>query len=101
MSGENDMNLMINKSMEEINKKLQQENLDLKDGYKLLQRELFDIVKLKSDLYMKRFKAENFNANAEQAISSEEILKNEISQIKENLFNLNFEETGREIIHKF
>jgi len=36
MSGDNDMNLMINKSMEEINRKLQQENLDLKDGYKLL-----------------------------------------------------------------
>jgi len=50
---------------------------------------------------MKRFKAENYNANAEHAISSEEILRNEISQIKENLFNLNFEETGREIIHKF
>lgn len=65
MSPESDMSLMISKSMEEVNRKLQQENADLKDGYKLLQRELFDIVKLKSDLYLKRFKAENFNANSE------------------------------------
>ena len=67
----------------------------------MLQREMFDIVKLKSDIYMKRFKAENFDPNDKQAFSSEEIIKNEISSIKENLFNLNFEETGKEIIQKF
>jgi len=61
---------------------------------------MFDIVKLKSDIYLKRFKAENYNMN-DQVVTSEEILKNEIQMIKENLFNLSFEETGREIIHKF
>ena len=35
---------------------------------------MFDIVKLKTDIYTKRFKAENIEAN----ISSEEILKNNI-----------------------
>ena len=95
------MSLMISKSQEEIYKQQSQEINDLKDCLKMLQREMFDIVKLKSDIYMKRFKAENFDPNDKQAFSSEEIIKNEISSIKENLFNLNFEETGKEIIQKF
>lgn len=49
---------------------------------------MFDIVKLKSDIYMKRFKAENYT----DGISSEEILKNDIEKIKDELFNLDFEE---------
>lgn len=98
MSSEGDMSLMISKSQEEIYKQQSQEINDLKDCLKMLQREMFDIVKLKSEIYMKRFKAENFDPNDKQAFSSEEIIKNEITSIKENLFNLNFEETGREII---
>ena len=39
------------------------ENNDLKDCMKLLQKEMFDIVKLKSDIYLRRFKAENYNPN--------------------------------------
>ena len=63
---------------------------------------MFDIVKLKSDIYIKRFKAENFKADDPMFnTSSEEILKHEIEKIRENIFNLPFEETGREIIHKF
>lgn len=101
MSADSDMSLMISKSMEEMNKKLTAENHDLKDCLKLLQREMFDIVKLKSDVYMKRFKAENYNPNDQQAFTSEEIIKSELTKIKENLFNMNFEENGKEIIHKF
>lgn len=63
MSGEGDLNLMVSKSKEEIEARITQENHDLKDCLKMLQREMFDIVKLKSDIYMKRFKAENFNAS--------------------------------------
>ena len=37
---------------------LQKENRELKDCLKSLQRELFDIVKLKSEIYTRRFKAE-------------------------------------------
>ena len=79
MSGNDDMNLMISKSQEEIYKKITSENNDLKDCLKLLQREMFDIVKLKSDIYLRRFKAENYNPNDTQAVTSEEILKNEIT----------------------
>ena len=60
---------------------------------------MFEIVKLKSDVYLKHMKAENFNAT--ENYSSEEIIQHEIEKIREGLFNLNFEETNREIIHKF
>ena len=90
---------MISKSNEEIVKRLQDEVQGLGDCLKQLQREMFDIVKLKSDIYQKRFKAENFKADG--TVTSEDILRHEIEQIKESLFHVNFEESGREIIHKF
>lgn len=92
MSSDADMSLMIQKSHEELYKKVQSENHELKDCLKMLQREMFDIVKMKSDIYLKRFKAENFNPDDVQAVTSEEILKHEITKIKEQLFNMNFEE---------
>ena len=49
---------------------------------------MFDIVKLKTDIYLKRFKADNMAEN----ISSEEILKHDIEKIKDELFNMDFEE---------
>ena len=58
---------------------------------------MFDIVKLKTDIYLKRFKADNMAEN----ISSEEILKHDIEKIKDELFNMDFEEQGRDIIHRF
>lgn len=60
----------------------------------MLQKEMFDIVKLKSEVYTKRFKAENFNANEQQAFTSGEIIKHEIEKIREGIFNLPFSETG-------
>ena len=92
MSGEADLNLMISKSREEVTARLTQENHDLKDCLKMLQREMFDIVKLKSDIYLKRFKAENYNAGDSSALNSEEVLKHEIERIRESLFNLPFDE---------
>ena len=93
---------MISKSQEESYKRVSVENQELKDCLKGLQKEMFDIVKLKSDIYTKRFKAENFRADDPlNNITSEEILQHEIEKIRDNIFNLPFEETGREIIHKF
>ena len=60
---------------------------------------MFDIVKLKSDVYQKRLKAENFNAK--ENFTSEDIIQHEIEKIRDELFNLSFNETSREIIHKF
>lgn len=78
------------------------ENHELKDCLKSLQRELFDIVKLKSDIYMRRFKAENFKADDPlNQPSSEELLRHEIEKIREGLFNMPFEESGRSIVAQF
>ena len=63
LSGESDMHLMISKSQEDSYKRISTENHELKDCLKMLQREMFDIVKLKSDIYTKRFKAENYKAD--------------------------------------
>ena len=102
LSAESDMHLMISKSQEESYKRVSLENQELKECLKSLQREMFDIVKLKSDIYIKRFKAENYRADDAMCnTSSEEILKHEIEKIRDNIFNLPFEETGRDIIHKF
>lgn len=68
----------------------------------MLQRELFDIVKLKSDVYMRRFKAEHYKADDPlNAPTSEELLQHEIEKIREGLINMPFEESGREIVNRF
>lgn len=81
---------------------LQKENRDLKDCLKSLQRELFDIVKLKSEIYTRRFKAELYTPDDPLGkVQSEDVLRHEIEKIKEELFNLPFEENSREMINQF
>lgn len=58
---------MITKSREEIQVKTSRENKELKNLLKMLQKEMFDIIKLKSDIYNQRLKVEN-------SITSQEIL---------------------------
>jgi hypothetical protein len=57
---------------------------------------MFEIVKLKSEVYQKRFKAENYKANdpLNQA-SSDEILRHELEKIRDALFNLPYEESSQ------
>ena len=62
-----------------------------------MQRELFDIVDLKSEIYLKRMRAEGVNEDEER----EGVIRHEIERIREELFNLPFEESGKEIIQKF
>jgi hypothetical protein len=95
--GEGDFHLMIAKSQEEIYKRMSDENLELKDCLKQLQKEIFDIVDFKSEIYMKRSKAEY----QQYEFDSEEMLRADIEKIREELFNMPFEESGREIIGKF
>lgn len=90
---------MIAKNQEEIHRRLSQENTDLKDCFKQLQKELFEIVDMKTDIYMKRYKAEYGQAGSE--LESEEVVRHEIERIREELFNLPFEESGKEIVFKF
>ena len=47
---------------------------------------MFDIIKLKSDIYKQRLKVENSDA-----ICSEEILNHQLEKIKEGIIDLPFE----------
>lgn len=94
-----DFNLMISKNQDDMNRQLSEENASLKNCFKMLQKELFDIVDLKCDTYLKRFKAEMSDGNME--IESEEIIKAEINKIRDELFNMNFLETQNEIVRRF
>jgi len=73
--------------------------LELRECLKQLQKEIFDIVNFKTEIYIKRQKAE-FGAG-QYDYESDEAIKSEIERIREDLFNLPFEEAGREIIDKF
>lgn len=95
-----DFQLMISKNQDEIMKRVCDENAELKECLKQLQREMFDIVDLKTEIYMKRYRAE-FNQTGQNEYDNEEIIKHEIDRIREELFNLPFEESGKEIICKF
>ena len=56
-------------------KKITEENSQLKDCFRSLQKELFDIVDLKADIYMKRFKAEYGD---KRELDNEDTIKSEI-----------------------
>jgi hypothetical protein len=92
---------MIAKNQDEIMKRICDENAELKECLKQLQREMFDIVDLKTEIYMKRYRAEFSQNGVQNEYDNEEIIKHEIDRIREELFNLPFEESGKEIISKF
>lgn len=52
---------------------------------------------------MKRYKSEysHLQGNTLGDYDNEEIIRNEIERIREDIFNLPFEESGKEIISKF
>lgn len=59
---ENDFQAMIARSQEQMYNKLSEENSDLKTCLKQLQKELFEIVDFKTEIFMKRHKAEYSSA---------------------------------------
>ena len=71
----------------------------MRECLKELQKELFDIVELKTEIYQKRHTAEYGHPNPDY--ENEETVKHEIEKIREELFNLPFEQAGTEIIQKF
>jgi len=91
---------MIAKSQEDIYKKLSEENMELKDCLKQLQKEIFDIVDFKTEIFMKRHKAE-FGSSGPSDFDSEDLLRSDIERIRDELFNMPFEESGRDLMRKF
>jgi uncharacterized membrane-anchored protein YjiN (DUF445 family) len=87
---------MISKDQEEVYKKVSEENNDLRECLKLLQREMIEVVCLKNDVFTQRFKAEHG-----KDLENDEKVNARIEKIKDELFNLGFEESGKELISKF
>ena len=56
-------------------------------------------MELKTEIYQKRHTAEYGHPNPDY--ENEETVKHEIEKIREELFNLPFEQAGTEIIQKF
>lgn len=77
---------------------MSQENSQLKEALKMLQRELLDIVQLKHDIYTQRFKAE-FGQHKQP--ETEEQIAHQIQLIRDELFNTAFDENGKELVQKF
>ena len=87
---------MISKDQEEIYRRVTAENSELRDCLRMLQREMMDIVCLKNDIFAQRFKAEYG-----KDLDNEEKMNAKIEQIKDELFNLSYEESGKDLIQKF
>jgi hypothetical protein len=88
---------MMLKSQEGIMSKLTKENENLKTGFRELQKEMFEIIDLKSDIYSKRFKAEYG-----RELESEDQIRTEIEKIKDDLFSCQFDkDTSAFIVNKF
>ena len=94
-SGENEFTYLVTKANQEVQNSLRTENEDLKDCIKMLQDELLEIVKVKTENYSKRYNTE-FKQNLEEAFS-----QHEIHPINKDFINMPFEESGKMIIVQF
>jgi hypothetical protein len=54
---------------------------------------MFDIVCLKNDIFTQRFRAENG-----KDLENDDKLNAKIEQIRDELFNMSFEQTGKELV---
>jgi hypothetical protein len=91
-----DFQLMISRSQDDIVRRICDENAELKDCLKALQKEMFDIVDLKTTIYKNRIEAE-LNGEA----SPFDAVRHDLERIREELFGLPFEQAGRELVLKF
>lgn len=57
---------------------------------------MLEVVCLKNDVYTQRFKAEHG-----KDLENEEKMTAKIEQIRDELFSMSFEETGKDLINKF
>ena len=98
-----DFQMMVSKNQDEIVRRICDENNELKDCLKALQKEMFDIVDLKSAIYRNRFEAElTLLGNAgHEGGAPFDMVRHDLEKIREELFGLPFDQTARELILKF
>ncbi|CAI2370133.1 unnamed protein product [Moneuplotes crassus] len=94
-SGENEFTYLVTKANQEVQSSLKTENEDLRDCIKMLQDELLEIIKVKTENYQKRFNTE-FKQNLE-----EEFARHDIEPVNKDLVNMPYEESGKKIILQF
>ncbi|TNV73204.1 hypothetical protein FGO68_gene6219 [Halteria grandinella] len=93
-----DFQLMISRSQDDIVRRVCDENGELKECLKALQKEMFDIVDLKATIYRNRFEAE---LSSHDASTPFDAVRHDLDKIREELFSLPFDQAGRELVVKF
>ena len=93
ISGDQDFHLMVSKDQEQNYGRVCEENNSLRDCLRQLQREMLEVVCLKNDIFTQRFKAENG-----KDLENEEKMTAKIELIRDELFNMSFEDTGKDLI---
>ena len=98
-----DFHLMVSKNQDEIVRRICEENNELKECLKALQKEMFDIVDLKSAIYRNRFEAELslLGNGGQEGAAPFDMVRHDLEKIREELFGLPFDQTARELIMKF
>jgi|LauGreDrversion4_2_1035121.scaffolds.fasta_scaffold415473_1 cob(I)alamin adenosyltransferase len=94
-----DFHLMVSRNQDEIVRRICEENQELKECLKALQKEMFDIVDLKTTIYKNRFEAEF--SQADGGLAPFDAVRHDLERIREELFSLPFEQAGRELVMKF
>lgn len=85
---------MISRNQDDLLRRLTDENQELKDCLRALQREMFDIVDLKTTVYRSRFEAEFKGADFDA-------VRHDLERVREELFALPFDQAGRELVQRF
>ena len=97
-----DFHLMVSRNQDEIARRICEENQELKECLKALQKEMFDIVDLKTAIYRNRFEAELHPSTTSDGMAAPfDVLKHDLDRIRDELFSLPFEQAGRELVLKF
>ena len=94
-SGENEFTYLVTKANQEIQNNLKSENQDLRECIKMLQKELLEIIQLKSNTFSRRY-----NNEFKQELN-EDFAKHNIVPVKEDLINMPFDNCGKDIISQF
>lgn len=82
-------------------KRVCEENTELKECLKALQKEMFDIVDLKTAIYRNRFEAEFATEGNAIGGTPFDAVRHDLERIREELFALPFEQAGRDLVMKF
>jgi hypothetical protein len=82
-------------------RRVSDENDQLKACLRSLQQEMFDIVDLKTTIYKTRFDAELNLAGGASDSSPFDGVKHELERVREEVFQLPFDQAGRDLIVKF